>query len=333
MDNNSLLDTSPKPTRDLELAKKDLDKFGFCFIPGVLIGKDLDQAKKRLVNQAEAEEEQGVSFRDGGVNQNIYLSGNKVNKGAFTLSNGGINQRLWMLANKGQCFRDMVVHPYVDELVGHILGKDFILSTHSANITKPGGVRMGLHTDQWWMPQPIKPGDDFIRASEISRKASDSFLKPDTDLGISPPVVANCMWMLSDFTETNGATEVVPGSHLTGAHPNQEDQSIYPVKQAVSKEGTLMVLDGRLWHGTGANTGNTDRLGVLTTFCAPQFRQQENQTIGLDRKLWDSCSNKLRSRLGFKVWNAYGRIESSVEEMIEPEPKRIGELFPKKLKH
>ena len=333
MDNNSLLDTSPKPTRDLELAKKDLDKFGFCFIPNVLIEKDLEQAKKRLVDQAEAEEEQGVSFRDGGVNQNIYLSGNKVNKGAFTLSNGGINQRLWMLANKGQCFRDMVVHPYVDELVGHILGKDFILSTHSANITKPGGVRMGLHTDQWWMPQPIKPGDDFIRASEISRKASDSFLKPDTDLGISPPVVANCMWMLSDFTETNGATEVVPGSHLTGAHPNQEDQSIYPVKQAVSKEGTLMVLDGRLWHGTGANTGNTDRLGVLTTFCAPQFRQQENQTIGLDRKLWDSCSKKLRSRLGFKVWNAYGRIESSVEEMIEPEPKRIGELFPKKLKH
>ena len=80
-----------------------------------------------------------------------------------------------MLANKGQCFRDMVVHPYVDELVGHILGKDFILSTHSANIAKPGGIRMGLHTDQWWMPQPIKPGEDFIRASEISRKASTSF--------------------------------------------------------------------------------------------------------------------------------------------------------------
>ena len=59
MDNNSLLDTSPKPTRDLELAKKDLDKFGFCFIPNVLIEKDLEQAKKRLVDQAEAEEEQG----------------------------------------------------------------------------------------------------------------------------------------------------------------------------------------------------------------------------------------------------------------------------------
>ena len=51
------------------------------------------------------------------------------------------------------CIRD-------SELVGHILGQDFILSTHSANIAKPGGVRMGLHTDQWWMPQPVKPGED-----------------------------------------------------------------------------------------------------------------------------------------------------------------------------
>ena len=39
------------------------------------------------------------------------------------------------------------------------------------------------------------------------------------------------MWMLSDFSPTNGATEVVPGSHLTGAHPNQEDQSTYPINQ------------------------------------------------------------------------------------------------------
>ena len=134
-----LIDSSPEATKDLEQAKKDLDKFGFCFIPGVLTGLKLQEAKQRLVEQAEAEEEQGVSFRDGGLNQNVYLSGNKVNKDTFTVENGGINQRLWMLANKGQCFRDMVIHPYVDELVGHILGKDFILSTHSANIAKPGG--------------------------------------------------------------------------------------------------------------------------------------------------------------------------------------------------
>ena len=327
-----ILNASSKPTEYLEQAKLDLDKFGFCFVPNVLVGNELKEARERLLEQAEAEEELGFSFRDGGPDQEIKIKEGRIDKESFSESNGGVNQRLWMLANKGQCFRDMVTHPIVDDLVGHLLGKDFILSTHSANIAKPGGVRMGLHTDQWWMPQPVRAGEEYIRPSEISRNASESFVEPDTALGISPPVVANCMWMLSDFTSSNGATEVVAGSHLTGAHPNQQDQSTYPIINAEAKEGTLMVFDGRLWHGTGANTGNTDRLGVLTTFCSPQFRQQENQTMGLDRDLWEGMSEKLKSRLGFKVWNAYGRIESSFDYMIDINPKRIKELKPKSKK-
>ena len=326
-----ILDYGPGPTSDTEQAKKDLGKYGFCLIENAITGDFFKESKNRLLEQAAAEEEMGLSFRDGGPKQEIRVTDNRIDKSSFSEKNGGVNQRLWMLANKGECFREMVVHPLVDELVGHILGKEFILSTHSANIAKPGGVRMGLHTDQWWMPQPIMPDQDYLRPSEIQRSAASSFIEPDKSLGISPPVVANCMWMLSDFSKSNGATEVVAGSHLSGAHPNQQDQSAYPILNAEAKAGTLMVFDGRLWHGTGANTGNSDRLGILTTFCSPQFRQQENQTLGLDRDLWESCSEKLKSRLGFKVWNAYGRIESSMDHIIDIEPSRIKELKPKKI--
>ena len=187
---------------------------------------------------------------------------------------------------------------------------------------------MGLHTDQWWMPQPVRPGEVTVKASEISRAAVSSFVEPDPSLGISPAVVANSMWMLSDFSPTNGSTEVVPGSHLSGAHPHSGQQEDYPILQPEAPAGTLMVFDGRLWHGTGANKGETDRLGALATFCAPQFRQQENQTIGLDPALWPDLSDKLRQRLGFSPWNAYGRIENPAAPMIEPEPTRIGELRP-----
>ena len=325
-----ILDYGPDPTADTEQAKKDLSKFGFCFLQEAITDDFFKLSKTRLLEQAAAEEEMGLSFRDGGPDQEIKMKDDRIDQSSFSKKNGGINQRLWMLANKGQCFRDMIVHPLVDELVGHILGQEFILSTHSANIAKPGGVRMGLHTDQWWMPQPVKPNEDYLRPSEIKRSAVSSFIEPDQSLGISPPVVANCMWMLSDFSKSNGATEVVAGSHLSGAHPNQQDQSMYPILNAEAKAGTLMVFDGRLWHGTGANTGDSDRLGVLTTFCSPQFRQQENQTLGLDRDLWESCSEKLKSRLGFKVWNAYGRIESSMDHIIDIEPNRIKELKPKK---
>lgn len=45
---------------------------------------------------------------------------------------------------------------------------------------------------------------------------------------------------------------------------------------AKSPAGTAMVFDGSLWHGTGANVSDVNRYGLLTTFCGPQFRPQEN---------------------------------------------------------
>ena len=320
--------SEPKLTKDLTKARNNLDEFGYCLIAEALTTKELETARERLKEQAAEEERRGLSFRDGGPEQKLVDDFGEVRPDAFSANNGGVNQRLWMLANKGHCFRDLIIHPLVDNLVGHILGASFILSTLSANIAKPGGVRMGLHTDQWWMPQPVRPGEVRVKASEISRAAVSSFVEPDPSLGISPAVVANSMWMLSDFSATNGSTEVVPGSHLSGAHPHSGQQEDYPILQPEAPAGTLMVFDGRLWHGTGANKGETDRLGALATFCAPQFRQQENQTIGLDPALWPELSDKLRQRLGFSPWNAYGRIENPAAPMIEPEPTRIGELRP-----
>jgi ectoine hydroxylase-related dioxygenase (phytanoyl-CoA dioxygenase family) len=319
---------APTPTEDLATAKRDLDRAGYCIIANALTEAQITVARQRLEEQAEAEEELGLSFRDGGPDQNVIGPDGRIVDKAFTAANGGVNQRLWFLVNKGQCFRDMVIHPLVDELVGHVLGSDFILSTHSANIAKPGGVRMGLHTDQWWMPQPMRPNADHVRPADISRAPREEFIHPDPSLGIAPAVVCNTMWMLSDFRADNGATEVVPGSHLTGAHPDPQNQADYPIVQAEAPAGSLMVFDGRLWHGTGANSGTDERLGVLATFCAPQFRQQENQVLGLDRALWDDMPQKLRDRLGFKVWNAYGRLESSAARNVEPEPVRLGELKP-----
>ena len=139
---------APELTEDLDQAKRDLDEFGFCLFANALTGEALMTARRRLVEQADAEAERGLDHRDGGPNQAVMDEFGRLKTGAFTTANGGVNQRLWMLANKGACFRDLIEHPLVDELVGHVLGAEFILSTLSANIAKPGGVRMGLHTDQ-----------------------------------------------------------------------------------------------------------------------------------------------------------------------------------------
>ena len=57
-----------------------------------------------------------------------------------------------MLVNKGQEFIDILSHEQARELIGHVLGDEYILSGFDANIANPGGVLMKLHTDQWWMP-------------------------------------------------------------------------------------------------------------------------------------------------------------------------------------
>ena len=57
-----LLNSSPSPTKDLEQARLDLTKYGFCLVPEVLNSGEIELAKKRLLEQAEAEEELGLSL-------------------------------------------------------------------------------------------------------------------------------------------------------------------------------------------------------------------------------------------------------------------------------
>ena len=86
----------------------------------------------------------------------------------------------------------------------------------------------------------------------------------------------------------------------------------------VAPAGTAMVLKGRLWHSTGTNVSDAPRLGALSYFCAPQFRQQENLVVGTAPAVLRDASPELLALLGFKVWQGYGRIESPKCESISP---------------
>ena len=86
-------------------------------------------------------------------------------------------------------------------------------------------------------------------------------------------------------------------------------------------------MDGP-WHGTGANIGGGERRAVLTTFCAPQFRPQENYTVGTRSEVLARADDDLRTLLGFKIWNAYGRTGHPTDKFISPDAELIGELLP-----
>ncbi len=300
----------PQPTADLSIAKAHLDEFGYCLLANALTPKQVEALRTRLVEQAAAEKQQGLAFEDGSKEKS-----------------SGINQRVWMLINKGKIFHEPLLHKDVHDLIRHVLGEQYLLSCYTANIAKPGGVAMNLHTDQWWMPPPTRRDRSPLPVGSITRERRDV-----DDAGppsmIAPAVVVNVMWMLVDFTPENGGTRLVPRSHLTGRHPDKElDRDVEPIA-AEGPAGTAMVFDGRMWHGTGANVSDGPRLGVLSTFCGPQFRTQENLTVGTSKEVLENAPPELLALLGFKVWNAYGRVESPAVDFISPDEISLGELRP-----
>jgi ectoine hydroxylase-related dioxygenase (phytanoyl-CoA dioxygenase family) len=273
---------------DLAWAKRQLDEQGFVVIPDVLPAQTVAALRQRVEAQAAAERALGYTS-DGGPE--------------------GPNQRVFMLVNKGQGFVDLVTHPVAMEVAGHILGSSFLLSQFSANIARFGGMEQGLHCDDWWAPRPIRKDEPFTRVGDLTRYVDRPDVVVTKGEVLAPPCVVNFAWMITDFTVENGGTRLAPGSHLSGRTPDGSVPHKTPTVAGEGKAGSVLVFDGRMWHGTGRNLTSDPRIALLLTFCGPQFRSQENFFVGLDPKVYASASDRFREVLGFKTWMGYGRTE------------------------
>ena len=258
----TLAKTQTPPLRgraELDAATGDLARFGYCLLERALSAGAVAALKARVDEQAAGEVAAGCGFVEA-----------------------GINQRLWMLPNKGRIFRDLVLDPLVERFMGELLGPRFLLSSLTANIARPGGAPMYLHTDQGYV-----------------------------DFWTEKPLVANVLFMLDDFTGANGATRVVPGSHLV------RELRRWAPEETVAAEGpagSVMVFDGRLAHGTGANrTADDERRAILAYHCRPFVRQQENFFLGLDPQIRRSERPAFLDRLGFTIWAGLGRTNAPNE--------------------
>lgn len=322
----------PKACREPEKWRADLDTHGYCLIENAIAPQDLDAVQRRLAEQALGEIEAGVAFEDSGPQQKIFDEKGQFIAGAFTAEKGGINQRVWMLVNKGEEFWPLALNEDISLLCGHVIGPDCLLSSMSANIAKPGGVPMDLHTDQWWMPAPELRDATRNRPGALKRTPPPpppaGSAEPQS---IAPAVAVNVIYMVSDFTDENGGTRILPGSHLKGRQPPQQAYDDVAHIALTGKAGTAAVMDARLWHGTGPNRANAPRYGVMAFFCAPQFRQQENFVVGLLPELRERAPKRLLELLGFKPWGGYGRIESPAAEFIRAD-MAVGRLTPKSSK-
>lgn len=296
----------PEPTRDPARLKSDLFAHGFCLIERAIEGDALKRLQERLFEQAAAERQR-------------HAMKNPANPQAR-------NQWVGMLLNKGAPFIDLVTRQPGLDLVAALLGEDYLISCVDAQIQHAGAGQMPLHTDQWWMPPPAIPGGPHAAAGDLRRGRGTGRDPSPSRTPISAAMVANVMWMVTDFTGENGGTRLVPGSHLTGLEPDPAVPHPTATVGAHGPAGTAFAFDGRLWHGAGANRTDKPRYGITTNFCAPQCRQLENYTRGMRPEVLAAIAPALRERLGFKAWSSYGHTGDPDASFSRPGEEAMGEL-------
>lgn len=272
----------PEPTTDRTQMNADLAEFGYCLAADALAADQLASLGDAVDRVAREDAAAGRMFVD----------------------TNGNNQRLWQLLNRGPEFLALAEHPLALDLAGVVLGSRtptdsaahelpaFLLSSLTGNIAGPDGHPMSLHADQGYVNEPW-PG---------------------------APLVCNGGWFIDDFTETNGATLVVPGSHLHNRRPDRSARS--EARPAIGPAGTLLFLDGRTWHGTGANTTQDElRRAVFSYFCRPWIRLQENHSESLHPDIRASMSPTLRRLCGFDRFGpSVGMIDGMPPDDTRPSP-------------
>ncbi len=290
----------PEPTTDQSRQRADLDEFGYCIIAEALTQQEAAALCERISAQASAERAQALDFH--------YPA---------EAEGDDVNQWVYQLINKGEEFQQLALNAAARELATYLLGADHLLSSLDAHITYPGNKTMPLHADQWWMPQPAMPGTPHGRQGDLTRTSGPYGEPTSAAVPISPPLAANMMWMASDFTEANGATRMVPGSHLSGCLPDPSRQD-YPAVAIEAPAGSVLVWEGRTWHAAGLNTADHPRFGIVTYYCAPIMRGLANLTYGMRSEVRDAMSPELLKLCGFTPWNSYGMTDDPNAAVIRP---------------
>ena len=195
--------------------------------------------------------------------------------------------RIYNLLVHGERFERIPVHPSVLPVVDGVLGAGCLVSSLSSIDILPGETAQPIHADDQLIPIP----------------------KPH------PPTVCNTMWALTDFTEENGATRIIPGTHLADSSPTYGEH--YDSVPAVMGKGSVLVWHGSLWHGGGANASSHPRVGIAMNYCAGYIRQQENQQLGIPPETVRRFPPRLQELVGYGIYQGLiGHIDKQAPSVL-----------------
>jgi ectoine hydroxylase-related dioxygenase (phytanoyl-CoA dioxygenase family) len=177
-----------------------------------------------------------------------------------------------LVARSPKC-REMIMHPT-------ILGAcdAFLL---------PACDRYQLHLTQVIRIRPGQPRQPLHR----DRLAWGGYLQ-----GVEPQL--NTIWAMTDFTQANGATQIVPGSP---SWPDERRATPEEIGYAEMQRGSVLVYSGSVIHAGGENRTAEDRVGINLTYCLGWLRQEENQYLSCPPAIARTLDPKLQALLGYAM--------------------------------
>jgi fumagillin biosynthesis dioxygenase len=181
------------------------------------------------------------------------------------------NVRVFNLLDLDPIFVELIQHPRAIALVRELLGDGFLISNFTANIALPGSLSMRLHSDQAIViPEP------WLEAWAI-----------------------NIIWCLDDVHAANGATRYVPHSHRITRQNELPSDALARSRPFVAPAGSIIAMDGRMWHTSGANTTEHDERALLFGYYSADFiRPQVNWNVVLSETTRASLSRQMVDWLG-----------------------------------
>jgi ectoine hydroxylase-related dioxygenase (phytanoyl-CoA dioxygenase family) len=127
----------------------------------------------------------------------------------------------------------------------------------------------------------------------------------------------NLFFAIDEFTETNGATLVVPGTHQQADRPAPEYLTANQVP-VVCPAGSVLVFDSTLWHAAGANVSGADRLAINHQFTRSFIKQQVDYVRALGDEKVRAQQPRTQQLLGW-----YTRVVTSLDEYYRPPEERL----------
>lgn len=295
---------------DLPVATKDLDRLRKDFVEWGYCKVDGAIAPDQVAVLHERMVDQAEGERRAGIAQKTQ-SGQNINS----------------CVNKGECFEALIQQdpdvvqggPLIEQLVEEALGAGWICTSLIGAIAVKGGVPQALHQDQGLSPE--------------SRH----------------PLTVNLLTPLTDINEETGGTLLIPGSHRVLAEAARSGEPVGKLPPAINLDaeaGTIVIIDGRVLHGTGINHTDTPRIVMLNAMQVGWLRQQENWMLSVRPDVLERATPKLLHRMGYQAatygqtneghgFGAAGRAGEAAGALVDfrlaadrGEYVRVGELGP-----